>query len=247
MIQATQAKRSEFPHTPATEPEVLDALIIGAGVAGLYQIHQLRKQGLNVLGVDTATDVGGTWYWNRYPGAKFDSEAYIYQYLFDEDLYKDWTWSQRFPAQPEIERWMHRITDRLELRPNLRFSTTVTSAAYDPERGRWLITTDTGATFDAQFLIGCGGMLSAPLENRFPGQETFNGRIFHTARWPREPLTLTGMRRRGRMRRDRDPGHSVDCKPGRRIEGIRAYTAIHPADEKPVLRAGGRERVQGTL
>ena len=194
MIQATQAKRSEFPHTPAIEPEVLDALVIGAGVAGLYQIHQLRKQGLNVLGVDTATDVGGTWYWNRYPGAKFDSEAYIYQYLFDEDLYKDWTWSQRFPAQPEIERWMHYITDRLELRPNLRFSTTVTSAAYDPERGRWLITTDTGATFDAQFLIGCGGMLSAPLENRFPGQETFNGRIFHTARWPREPLDLTGKR-----------------------------------------------------
>lgn len=94
-------------------PVELDALIIGAGVAGLYQLHQLRQQGLRVLAVDAAEDVGGTWHWNRYPGAKFDSESYIYQYLFDEKLYKDWTWSERFPAQPEIERWMHYIADRM--------------------------------------------------------------------------------------------------------------------------------------
>jgi len=85
----------------------LDAAVIGAGVAGLYQLHQLRKLGLNVKGFDAASNVGGTWYWNRYPGAKFDSESYIYQYLFDEALYKDWSWSSRFPGQPEIERWMN--------------------------------------------------------------------------------------------------------------------------------------------
>lgn len=175
-------------------PVVLDALVIGAGVAGLYQLHQLRRDGLKVMAVDTAGDVGGTWYWNRYPGAKFDSESYIYQYLFDEDLYKGWTWSERFPAQPEIERWMHYITDRLDLRRDIRFSTTVSSAEYDAGRGRWTVRTAQGDVYDTQFLIGCTGMLSAPLENRFPGQASFRGRMFHTARWPREKLDLAGKR-----------------------------------------------------
>ena len=177
-----------------TEPVVLDALVIGAGVAGLYQLHQPRGEGMKALAVDAAGDVGGTWYWNRYPGAKFDSESYIYQYLFDERLYKDWTWSERFPAQPEIERWMHYIADRLDLRRDILFATTVTSAEYDEARGRWTVRTDRGDTFDAQFLIGCCGMLSAPLENRFPGQDRFAGQIFHTARWPREKLDLSGRR-----------------------------------------------------
>ncbi len=184
---------SERP-APQAGPVVLDALIIGAGVAGLYQLHQLRKEGMKVLAVDAATDVGGTWYWNRYPGAKFDSESYIYQYLFDEELYKGWTWSERFPAQPEIERWMHYITDRLDLRRDILLGTKVTSAEYDAARGRWSVRTDRGDTFDTQFLIGCCGMLSAPLENRFPGQESFKGRIFHTARWPREALDLSDKR-----------------------------------------------------
>ena len=182
-------------HTASINGAVeVDALIIGAGVAGLYQLYQLRTEGLRVLAVDTADDVGGTWYWNCYPGAKFDSESYVYQYLFDERLYKDWTWSERYPSQPEIERWMHYVTDRLELRRDIRFGTTVTSAVYDEARGRWMVSTDRGGTFDTRFLIGCGGMLSAPLEKRFPGQERFSGRIFHTARWPREPLDLAGKR-----------------------------------------------------
>jgi Predicted flavoprotein involved in K+ transport len=176
------------------QPVVLDALVIGAGVAGLYELYQLRRDGLTVAAVDTAGDVGGTWYWNRYPGAKFDSESYIYQYLFDEALYKGWTWSERFPAQPEIERWMHYIADRLDLRRDILFSTTVASAEYDAGRGRWMVRTKEGDVFDAQFVIGCTGMLSAPLENRFPGQASFRGPIFHTARWPRETLDLQGKR-----------------------------------------------------
>ncbi len=177
-----------------SEPVVLDALIIGAGVAGLYQLHQLRAQGLKVLAVDAATDVGGTWYWNRYPGAKFDSESYIYQYLFDEQLYKDWTWSERFPGQPEIERWMHYIADRLDLRRDLLLSTKIVEARWDEARGRWTVKSDLGDVFDTRFLIGCCGMLSAPLEERFPGQKSFKGRIFHTARWPKEELDLSGRR-----------------------------------------------------
>lgn len=172
----------------------IDALVIGAGVAGLYQLHQLRQEGMEVHGVEAGSNVGGTWYWNRYPGAKFDSESYIYQYLFDEELYKDWTWSERFPAQPEIERWMNYIADRLNLRKDFTFNARVTTARFDDVTGRWLVETDKGETYDTQFLIGCTGMLSAPLEDRFKGQASFNGKIVHTARYPRGGLNLTGKR-----------------------------------------------------
>lgn len=172
----------------------LDALIIGAGVAGLYQLHQLREQGLSVRAYDNASDVGGTWFWNRYPGAKFDSEAYIYQYLFSEDLYKNWTWSERFPGQPEIERWMNYVADTLDLKKDIQFDTTITSAHWNEDTERWTVTTDRGETIDTQFLVTCCGMLSAPLENVFPGQDDFKGPIFHTSRWPREEVDLTGKR-----------------------------------------------------
>ncbi|UEM07266.1 NAD(P)/FAD-dependent oxidoreductase (plasmid) [Skermanella rosea] len=172
----------------------LDALIIGAGVAGLYQLHLLRSQGLRVRAYDSASDVGGTWYWNRYPGARFDSEAYIYQYLFSEELYKGWSWSERFPGQPEIERWMHYVADRLDLRRDIQFGTAITSARYDEDAARWMVTTSRGETIDTQFLITCCGMLSAPLSDPFPGRDSFEGRIFHTARWPREPVEFAGKR-----------------------------------------------------
>ncbi|MCO1659054.1 flavin-containing monooxygenase [Pseudonocardia humida] len=185
--------------TQTTPPETgetleLDAVILGAGVAGLYQLHQLRQQGLRVLVFDRAGDVGGTWWWNRYPGARFDSEAYIYQYLFDEDLYKGWSWSEKFPGQPEIERWMRYVADRLDLRRDIRFGTTVTSAHYDEDRGRWTIRTDRGDVVDAQFFVSCAGMLSAPLEDVFAGQADFTGGIFHTSRWPAEGVELAGKR-----------------------------------------------------
>lgn len=175
-------------------PAELDALVIGTGFAGLYQLHQLREMGLKVHACDTATDVGGTWYWNRYPGAKFDSEAYIYQYLFDESLYKDWTWSERFPGQREIERWMHYIADRLDLRRDISFSTTITKASFDETTGLWTVETDKGDTVLARYLIGCTGMLSAPLEDRFPGQASFMGKIVHTGRYPKGGLDLEGKR-----------------------------------------------------
>lgn len=172
----------------------VDAVVIGAGVAGLYQIHQLREQGLQVRGFDAASDVGGTWNWNRYPGARFDSECYIYQYLFSEDLYKDWSWSERFPGQPEIERWMHYVADRLDLRRSIQFNTTIRSAHFNEVTERWLVTTDSGEVIDTGFLISCCGMLSAPLTSLFPGQDSFKGQIFHTARWPKEPVDLAGKR-----------------------------------------------------
>lgn len=173
--------------------EEVDAVVLGAGVAGLYQLHQLREQGLRVRSFDAAGDVGGTWWWNRYPGARFDSEGYIYQYLFDESLYKDWAWSQKFPGQPEIEQWLHYVTDRLDLRKDIRFGTRVTAAHYDEDRGRWLVHTDQGDVVDTQFFVSCAGMLSAPLKN-IEGTESFRGELVFTSSYPAQGLDLAGRR-----------------------------------------------------
>lgn len=189
-MTATAAK----PRHSAPPDLTLDAAVIGAGVAGLYQLHKLREQGLDVKAFDAATGVGGTWYWNRYPGARFDSEAYIYQYFFSQKLYDGWSWSERFPGQPEIERWMNYVADELDLRKDIQFGTTIKSAHYNEDTKRWLITTEAGQKIDAQFLITCTGMLSAPLSSVFPGQDSFKGEIFHTARWPKKPIDFSGKR-----------------------------------------------------
>src|SRR5271156_92597 len=144
-------------------PLKLDAVVVGAGVAGLYQLHLLRAQGLAVKAFDAAADVGGTWYWNRYPGARFDSESYSYQYLFSEDLYKGWSWSEKFPGQAEIERWMHYVADKLDLRRDIVLDTRIAGAQFNEATGRWTVTTDQGQVIDSQFLATCCGMLSAPL------------------------------------------------------------------------------------
>ncbi|MGF6311398.1 acetone monooxygenase [Bradyrhizobium sp. i1.8.4] len=170
-----------------------DAVVVGAGVAGLYQLFRLREQGLSVKAIDAGSSVGGTWYWNRYPGARFDSEGHTYQYLFSEELYKGWSWSERFPGQPEIERWLNYVADRLDLRKDIQFGTTVKSAHFNEATQRWLVTTDQGDVIDAQFLVTCCGMLSAPHVS-FPGQETFKGKLFHTARWPKGAIELAGKR-----------------------------------------------------
>ncbi len=172
----------------------LDALVIGAGFSGLYQLKKLREMGLKVRAVEAGSGVGGTWYWNRYPGARFDSQAEIYQYWFDKDLYRAWKPSERFPAQPETERWLNFVADRLDLKKDIAFDTRIVSADYREETGRWQVKTDRGDTIDTQFLIACTGMLSAPLTDRFPGQSSFKGEIHHTGLWPKEGVDLQGKR-----------------------------------------------------
>lgn len=172
----------------------LDAMVIGAGVAGLYQLHRLREMGMKVRAYDTASGVGGTWYWNRYPGARFDSQAEIYQYWFSEELYKSWQPTERFPAQPETEEWLNYVADRLDLRKDIQLSTRIISAHYCEEKGRWNVTTEAGETINTQYLIACCGMLSAPLTDRFPGQSSFRGEIHHTGLWPKEGVNLKGKR-----------------------------------------------------
>ncbi|WP_449105542.1 flavin-containing monooxygenase [Pseudomonas mohnii] len=172
----------------------LDAMVIGAGVAGLYQLYRLREMGLTVRSYDTASGVGGTWYWNRYPGARFDSQAEIYQYWFSEELYKSWQPTERFPAQPETEEWLNFVADRLDLKKDIQFNTRIASAHFCEESGRWNVTTEAGETINTQYLISCCGMLSAPLSDRFPGQTDFKGQIYHTGLWPKDPVDFKGKR-----------------------------------------------------
>jgi cyclohexanone monooxygenase/acetone monooxygenase len=182
---------------PVTDTEVtaeLDAVVLGAGVAGLYQLHQLREQGLRVRVYDSASEVGGTWYWNAYPGARFDSESHVYQYFFSEELYSEWSWTERFPGQPEIERWLGWIADRLDLRRDIQLATKVVSAHYDEQRDRWIVRTDRGDVIDTQFFVACAGPLSAPLTDLFEGSDDFAGQLVHTSRWPREGIDLSGKR-----------------------------------------------------
>lgn len=169
-----------------------DAVIVGAGIAGLYQLHRLREMGLKVRSIDAASDVGGTWYWNCYPGARVDSQSYIYQYWFSEELIHEWNWSQRFPPQPELERYLDFVADKLDLRKDIQFGTTVTSATWDAAGARWIVRTDRGDELTTRFFISCTGMLSAPKVPPFPGHETYRGIAAHTARYPREGIDLKG-------------------------------------------------------
>ncbi len=171
-----------------------DAVIVGAGIAGLYQLYRLRNLGLSVRTLEAAGAVGGTWYWNRYPGARVDSQSYVYQYWFSDEILNEWNWSERFPAQAECERYLNFVADKCDLHKDIQFNTRVASADFDDTANRWIIKTDGGETITTRFLVSCAGMLSAPLVPPFPDHEKFAGQIFHTARWPEQGLQLAGKR-----------------------------------------------------
>ena len=187
-MASPQMSASEILSEPSAH---YDAVVIGAGVAGLYQVYKLKEKGMNVLGIEAASNVGGTWYWNRYPGARLDSESYIYQYWFSKEIFEGWNWSERFTAQPENERWLNYVADKCDLRKYYQFNTKVLAAHYDEESQRWRVKTDRGDVVEAKYLVTCCGMLSAPLNEMFKGQDSFKGQIFHTARWPKEPVDYT--------------------------------------------------------
>ena len=179
----------------AVTGDAFDALIIGAGFSGLYQLHCLRDRlGLSVRVLEAADGVGGTWYWNRYPGARCDSESHSYCYAFSDQLVKDWEWSERYPAQPEIMRYLNYVADRLDLKRDIRFATRVTAAHYDEASNRWHVTTNTGERLTAKFLITAVGCLSTANVPKIPGLESFAGRWYHTGQWPHEGVDFTGKR-----------------------------------------------------
>ncbi|MGQ0502218.1 MAG: flavin-containing monooxygenase [Panacagrimonas sp.] len=175
-------------------PQQVDAVVVGAGFAGMYGLYRLREKGLTVQGIEAGSSVGGTWYWNRYPGARVDSQSEMYQYWFSDELLNEWDWSERFPAQPETERYLNRVADKFGLRDLIRFNTRVTSAVYDESARRWTVTTDDGKTVSAQFLLMSTGGLSAPMVPPFPGHEKFKGKTLHTAHWPKEGVDFAGKR-----------------------------------------------------
>jgi len=172
-----------------------DALVIGAGFAGLYQLLCLRDRlGLSVRLLEAGDGVGGTWYWNRYPGARCDSESHSYAYYFSDALLQDWTWSERYPGQAEILRYLNHVADRFDLRRNIRFGARVTAAAWDETAGRWQVTTAGGEAYSARFLITAVGCLSAANVPAILGLESFAGRWYHTGAWPHDGVDFTGRR-----------------------------------------------------
>ncbi|WP_269437554.1 flavin-containing monooxygenase [Arthrobacter zhangbolii] len=172
-----------------------DAVIVGAGFAGMYMLKRLRDDlGLNVRVFERGDGVGGTWYWNRYPGARCDVESLFYSYSFSPELQQEWQWTERYPTQPEILRYANHVADRFGLRPDIAFSTSIDSARYDEAQDRWTVYTDDGLVTTAQYLITAVGCLSASRVPDFEGMETFGGPTYHTGRWPHEEVDFTGRR-----------------------------------------------------
>ncbi len=172
-----------------------DAVVIGAGFAGLYMVHYLRdRMGLDVQAFEAGRGVGGTWYWNRYPGARCDSESYYYCYSFSPELEQDWEWSSKYPEQPEILSYLEHVAERFDLYRSIRFDTRVTSARYDETANRWLVTTEAGEQVAARFLISAVGCLSAANVPDIAGLDSFGGDWYHTGAWPHDGVDFTGKR-----------------------------------------------------
>ena len=171
-----------------------DAIIIGAGMSGMYQLYRLRELGMSVKVLEAGTGVGGTWYWNRYPGARFDSESYSYQFSFSKDLLAEWDWKEHFAPQPETLSYLNHVADKFDLRKDIQFRSRVKSAHYQEATRIWDVTLEDSSRFTSRFLITAVGPLSAPTMPTIPGVDTFKGQSCHTANWPHEPINFEGKR-----------------------------------------------------
>lgn len=171
-----------------------DVIIVGAGISGLYLLHRLRALGMSALAVEMAADLGGTWYWNRYPGARCDTNTLEYSYSFDEDLQQEWEWPERYPKQAEILHYLNHVAERFDLRRDIRFNTRVDAATFDEASSHWRVQTDDGCELRAQFLIMATGCISEPNIPAIEGMDSFEGPIYHTARFPDEGVDFHGKR-----------------------------------------------------
>ena len=175
-------------------PDAYDMIVVGAGFSGLYLLHRMRLMGLKTVVLEAADDVGGTWYWNRYPGARCDVESMSYSYSFSEELQQEWTWSERYATQPEILRYINHVAERFDLRRDIIFNTRVTAAHFDEDKGLWRIRTDGGDELATRFCIMATGCLSTPKPPEVDGIDDFGGECYHTGTWPHEPVEFTGKR-----------------------------------------------------
>ncbi|MGE0730075.1 MAG: flavin-containing monooxygenase [Acidimicrobiia bacterium] len=177
-----------------SEQTNVDVVVVGAGFAGLYMIHRMVRTGRSVLCFEGGTDVGGTWYWNRYPGCRCDVESLEYSYDFDPDLQQEWSWTEKYATQPEILRYAQHVADRFDLRRHIRFSTRVSSAHFEEATGRWTVRADDGTTTSARFVVMATGCLSSANMPEIEGRDSFQGTLAHTGRYPKEGIDFTGKR-----------------------------------------------------
>jgi cation diffusion facilitator CzcD-associated flavoprotein CzcO len=171
-----------------------DLVIVGAGILGIYQLYRAIQGGYSAQLLEQGGGVGGTWYWNRYPGCRFDSESYTYGYLFSEELWQEWDWSEEFAPQPETERYLNYVVDKFDLRRHIRLNSQVTSAGWDEASASWTTGTQDGFEIRSRYLIAATGVLSVPQYPDVPGREDFRGESYHPVRWPREPVDFRGKR-----------------------------------------------------
>ena len=184
----------EHVRTPNRGGPDFDALVIGAGFSGLYMLHRLRQLGLRTRVLEMADNVGGTWLFNRYPGARCDIESIEYSYSFSEEIQQEWVWTETMPAQPEIEAYLNFVADRLDLRRDIQFGTEVVAMTFDDGAAHWAVRTGAGQNFTASFVVAASGILSVPLEPDLPGTADFAGTSLFTSRWPKEDVDLAGKR-----------------------------------------------------
>ncbi|CAN5184083.1 NAD(P)/FAD-dependent oxidoreductase [soil metagenome] len=171
-----------------------DVVIVGAGMGGIYAMHRYREQGLSVLGIESAADVGGVWYHNRYPGARVDIESYYYCFFFDKDLYEEWQWTERYPPQPEILAYLDHVATKYDVKRHFHFNTWMTGAQWEPDHDRYSVTTDTGEAYTCRFLVMASGQLSKPRKPAFEGLDDFQGEWVQTSQWPERHIELRGKR-----------------------------------------------------
>jgi len=171
-----------------------DAIVIGAGISGMFMLYRLRELGMTTKVFEMGTDVGGTWYWNRYPGARFDSESWTYGYSFSKELMQEWDWKEHFSPQPDTLEYLNYVADKFDLRRDMQFNSTVKSAHWDDASGKWTVTLESGQQARSRFLMTAIGILSAHTLPAIPGRDSFKGPAYHPARWPKTPVDFTGKR-----------------------------------------------------
>ena len=171
-----------------------DAIVIGAGFGGMFMLHRLRQQGLSVKLLEQGSGLGGTWFWNRYPGARCDIQSMEYSYQFSEELQQEWVWSEKYATQPEILRYANHVADRFELREHMQFNSRVEGAWFDEAKSQWVVPVDGGKTYRARYCVSATGCLSSANTPDIPGIDEFSGPIYHTGSWPHEGVDFTGQR-----------------------------------------------------
>ena len=216
----------------------VDVVVVGAGMAGLYALHHLRELGFTAVVLEAGGGVGGTWYWNRYPGARCDVPSLEYSYGFSEELQQEWEWTEVFPAQAELERYFNHVADRFDLRRDIRLNTRVTAATFDEDTATWAVDTEHGERFTGQFLVMATGPLSMPNVPDVPGRDDFQGRVLQTSRWPEGELDLAGKRigliGTGSSGVQTTPGARGDRRPSLRVP---AHADVHVAvAQRPARR-----------